>query len=64
MHDKNKDKKFYITWEISLKLILFLAVSPRAVFRTQSKVCGGAFFAKIATFSCQLFFAKKPHHKC
>ena len=23
MHDKNKDKKFYITWEISLKGIFF-----------------------------------------
>ena len=30
----------------------FLTVLPRAVFRTQSKVYGGAFFTK------------KPHHKC
>ena len=44
MHDKNKrHKKFDIAWEISLKLILFLVVSPRAVFRTKSKVYGEAF---------------------
>ena len=46
MHDKNKDKKFYTTWQISLKWILFLTVSPRAVFRTQSKVYGGPFLQK------------------
>ena len=46
MHDKNKDKKFYKTWEISLKWILFLTVLPMAVFRTQSKVYGGACLKK------------------
>ena len=33
--------------EISSKWLLFLAVLARAVFRTQSKVNGGAFFVKI-----------------
>ena len=47
MHDKIKrPKKFYITGEIFLKLIIFLAVLPRAIFRAQSKVYGGAFLQK------------------
>ena len=46
MHDKNKDKKFYRTGEISFKWPLFLTVLPRAVFRTQSKVYGGDFLQK------------------
>ena len=29
------------------KMNIFLTVPPRAVFRTQPKVYGGAFFAKI-----------------
>ena len=36
MHDKNKDKKFY-------RMATFLTVLPRARFRTQSNVYGGAF---------------------
>ena len=47
MHDKNKDtKKFYRTKVISFKWLLFLTVLPRTVFRTQSKVDGGAFLQK------------------
>ena len=46
MHDKNKDKTFYRTEEISFKWLLFQTVFPRAVFRTQSKVYGGAFLQK------------------
>ena len=34
------------TGEISFKWLIFLAVLPRAVFRTQSKVYGGAFLQK------------------
>ena len=45
-------KKFYITWVLHnlgniFKINTFLTVSPRAVFGTQSKVYGGAFFAKL-----------------
>ena len=32
--------------EISSKWLLFLTVLPRAVFRTQAKVYGGAFLQK------------------
>ena len=46
MHDKNKDKKFYRTGEISFKWLFFIAL-PRAVEpRTQSKVYGGEFLQK------------------
>ena len=31
----------------NFKMNTFLTVSPRALFRTQSKVYGGALFAKI-----------------
>ena len=53
MHDKNKDrKKFYITVEMSFKWI-FLTILITAIFRTQSKVGGGAFLQKyLTTFSC------------
>ena len=39
MHDKNKDKKFY-------RMDTYLTVLPRARFRTQSNVYGGAFLQK------------------
>ena len=39
MHDKNKDKKFY-------RMATFLTVLPRARFRTQSSIYGGAFLPK------------------
>ena len=39
MHDKNKDKKFY-------RMATFLTVLPRARFRTQSNIYGGAFLPK------------------
>ena len=41
MPDKSKGIK--VLQEISSKWLLFLTVLPRAVFRTQSKVYGGAF---------------------
>ena len=48
MHDKNKNtKKVLHNLGNILKMNTFLTVSPRAVFRTQSKVYGGTFFAKI-----------------
>ena len=46
MYDKNKDKTFYKTGEISFKWLLFLIILPRDIFRTQSKVCGGDFLQK------------------
>ena len=46
MHDKNKDKKFYRTEEISFKWLLYLTLLPTAVCRTQSKVYSGAFLQK------------------
>ena len=39
-------KKFYITGEISFNGY-FLVLLPKAIFRTQPKVYGGAFFAKL-----------------
>ena len=46
-------KKFYKTGEMSFKWMLSLTVLARAVFRTQSKVCGGAFLEKESrTISC------------
>ena len=51
MHDKEfytqRHKKFYRTGEISFKWLIFLTVLLRAEFRTQSKICDGAFFVKI-----------------
>ena len=41
----------------------FLTVLLRAVFRTQSKVYGGAFAKIVKGFWLLTFFAKKPHHK-
>ena len=38
----------------------FLTVLPRAVFRTQPKVCGRAFFLNISNCSFQLFPQKSP----
>ena len=38
----------------------FLTVLPRAVFRTQPKVCGRAFFLNISNCSFQLFLQKSP----
>ena len=46
MHEKNKDKNFYITAEIPFKCLFFFIVLPRAVLRTQPKAYGGAFFQK------------------
>ena len=47
------------------KMNTFLTVLPRAAFRTQSKVYGGTFFAKIVNdFQLLTLFAKKAHHKC
>ena len=52
MHDKNKETDFYITGEIFFKWLIFLTVLPRALFRTQPKVYGGAFLQKqLTTFS-------------
>ena len=31
MHDKNKDKKFYITWEISLKWTFFDSIAKSRI---------------------------------
>ena len=45
MHEKDKDKNFYITAEIPFKCLFFI-VLPRAVLRTQPKAYGGAFFQK------------------
>ena len=66
MHDKNKDtKKVLRNLGNILKMNTFLTVLPRAVFRTQSKVYGGTFFAKIVNnFQLLTLSAKKPHHKC
>ena len=48
MHDKNKDtQKSLHDFGNIFKMNTFLIVSPRAVFKTQSKVYGGAFFAKL-----------------
>ena len=42
----------------------FLAISPEAVFRIQSKVYCGAFFVKtVNNFLLLTFFAKKHHNK-
>ena len=47
MHDKNKVKKKVLhNLGNIFKMNTFLTVSPRAVFTTQSKVYGGAFFYK------------------
>ena len=46
MHDKNKDTKSFTELGKSFKWLLFLTVLPRALFRTQSKVYGGAFLQK------------------
>ena len=48
MHNKNKDKdKVLHNLGNIFEMNTFLTVSPRAVFWIQSKVNGGAFFAKI-----------------
>ena len=53
MHDKNKDTKIFTELEGYLLNGYFLTVLPKAVFRTQSKVYGGAFLQKLlTTFSC------------
>ena len=47
MHDKNKDTKgFTELRKYILNSFFLLTVLPRAVFRTQSKVYGGAFLQK------------------
>ena len=46
MDDKNKDTKSFTELRKSFNWLLFLTVLPRAVFRTQSKVYGGAFLQK------------------
>ena len=52
MH-KNKDTKSFTELRKYLLNGYFLIVLPRAVFRTQSKVYGGAFLQKYLTsFSC------------
>ena len=48
MHDKNKDKKFYITWEISLKWILFWQYRQGLYLEPNQKSMV-ELFAKIAT---------------
>ena len=46
--------------QISFKWLLCLTVLPRAIFRTQSKDYGEAFFAKIVNnFQLLTVFAKK-----
>ena len=37
MHDKNEDKKFYITVKISFKSLLFSTVLPRAMVELFAK---------------------------
>ena len=41
-------QKLLYNWEIYFKWVSFLRELPRAVYRTQPKVYGGIFFAKIA----------------
>ena len=41
-----KTQKLLQTGEMSFEWLLSLAVLPRAIFRTQSKVYGEAFFQK------------------
>ena len=43
MHDKNKDKKFYMAGKMSFKWLLFLTVLSRAILKTQPEVYGGSF---------------------
>ena len=63
MHDKNKDKKFYITWEISLKWILFWKYRQEPYLESNQKSTV-EIFCKNSNFLLLLsFFAKKPHHK-
>ena len=52
-------KMFSIIEEIFYKWLFSLTVLPRAVFRTQPKVYGGAFLQKyLTTFSGLLFLEK------
>ena len=53
MYDKNKDIKSFTELGEYLLNGYFLTVLPRAIFRTQSKVYGGAFLQKyLTTSSC------------
>ena len=48
MHDKNKDtKNFYVTWEISLKWILFWQYRQGLYLEFNQKSMVELFFAKI-----------------
>ena len=48
MRNKNKGTKIFLhSLGNYFKINTFLTVSPRTMFRTQSKVYGGAFFAKL-----------------
>ena len=59
MHVKNKDKKVLHNLGNIFKMNTFLTVWPRAVFRTHSKVYGGAFFVKLVkVFELLSLFAK------
>ena len=46
MHDKNKDTDSFRELRKYLLNDYFLEVLPRVIFRTQSKVYGGAFSEK------------------
>ena len=47
MHDKNKDKKkFYITWEISLKWVLFWQYRQGPYFELNQKSMVEIFLQK------------------
>ena len=46
MHDKNKDAKSFTELGEYLLNGYFLTILPRAIFRNQSKVFGGAFLQK------------------
>ena len=57
----------YMIEKISFKYFLdvFWPVLPRDLFKTQSKVYGGAIFAnKVNNFQPLTTFTKKLHHRC
>ena len=49
------------TGEIPFKWLLFLTVLPRAIFRTQSKVYGGAILQKLLTTLAVNCFCQKAN---
>ena len=63
VHDKNKDKKFYITGEMSFKCYFIDSIAKSHIFNPTKSLWWSFFVTIINDFYLLTFFAKMSHHK-